>query len=301
VKDFKYGLIAATFTPFKKNFELDTSKIGDLIEKLLRCGVEGFFVAGTTGEGLSLCVEERMKLLESFVNNASGRVKVIVHVGALSIEDARKLAAHANDIGADGIALLLPFYYKKVGIEQYLEFLCEVAKSAENLPLYLYYIPSLTGTSVNLDRFLSQALNMINNFAGVKYSSPNLMELMSLRESYRGLKFFFGVDEMMIHALPLKVDGFIGSTYNFASRLYIQIIEAFRRKDFDQAVYLQSLSLKMIQVLNSFGGLPAFKAVMKLIGLDIGPCRPPLGPFDDARLPDLKKSLRAIGVLDFLG
>jgi len=299
--DFKDGLIAATFTPFNKSLELDTSKIGDLVDKLLKCGVEGFFVAGTTGEGLSLSVEERMKLLESFAKNVSGRAKVIVHIGALSVQDAKRLAKHASEVGVDGISLLLPFYYKNVGMEQHLEFLSEVAESAQNLPLYLYHIPSLTGININLDMFLSQVIARINSFAGVKYSSADLMELMFLRQNYPGLRFYFGVDEMMLHALPLKVDGFIGSTYNFVPRLYLQIIDAFQRKDIDQAVKLQSLSLKMVQVLNSFGGLPAFKAVMKLMGFDLGPCRPPLKSFDEARLPDLERSLRAIGVLDFLG
>jgi len=301
MEDIKGMLIAATFTPFKKNLELDTSKIENLVEKLIKLGIEGFFVAGTTGEGLSLTVEERMKLFESFCKSSSGRAKVIAHVGALSLQDAKKLAKYASDIGLDGVSALLPFYYKNVGIEQYVEFINEVAKAAKDLAFYLYHIPSLTGLNIDLHKFLTQATSTVSNFAGVKYSSPDLMQLMTLKENFPDLEFYFGVDEMMMHALPLKVDGFIGSTYNFAPRLYKQLIEAFQRNDIDQATKFQRLSLKMVQVLNSFGGLPAFKAVMKLLGLDHGVCRPPLRTFDDSRLPDLEKSLREIGVLDLLG
>jgi len=299
--DLDYELIAATFTPFKQNLELNTSIINGLVEKLIKDGVKGFFVAGTTGEGLSLTVEERMKLAEKFMESVDDKAKVIIHVGALSLEDSKKLAKHARDIRAHGISLLLPFYYKNVEIEQYIEFLNQVAKVAEGLPMYLYHIPSLTGISLDLDQFLDRAINGIATFAGVKYSSPNLMELMLMKQKYDWLKFYFGVDEMMMYALPIRVDGFIGSTYNFAPRLYMQIIEAFREGNIDKATELQRLSLKTVQVLSRFGGLPALKAVMKLIGFDLGPCRPPLKSFDYARLPELERSLKEIGVLDLLG
>lgn len=298
---FKYELIAATFTPFNKRGKLDLSRVSEIVERLISNGIKGFFVAGTTGEGFSMTTRERIQLIERFVEETNKRAKIIAHIGSLCLEDMKKMAKWSQDIGADAISILLPFYYKTSKPDDYVQIFYEISKIAPKIPIFLYHIPSLTGLNINLFSILERLTGKIENFVGVKYSSSDLMELSLLRKTYPELKFYFGVDEMMVHGLLLNVDGFIGSTYNFASKLYMQIIEAFKLCDLQKALEMQNLSLRMVQVLNSYGGLPAFKAVMKLIGLDCGNCRLPLKTLDDSSLSSLKESLENMGIYEFLG
>lgn len=295
-----HGLVAAVFTPFDKDLNIDLSKVGRIVDYLIKAGVEGFFVAGTTGEGVSLDKKERMLLLEEYVNQTSKRAKVIAHIGSLSIQETKQLAEHAQFVGSDAISLLPPFYFKSVRSHDIVEFFWQVARSAPNLPMYVYYIPSLTGISFDMKSFLAM-LSKIDNFAGVKYSTPNLIELSSCIAMYPDKEFYFGVDEMMMHALLMNVNKFIGSTYNFAPRLYIDLVESFARMDFNRVRKLQELSIAMVNILNKYGGLPAFKALMQLIGIDCGPCRLPLSKVDADTLSRIEKELMEYEIIQWLG
>jgi len=106
------GLIAAPFTPFKPNGRLNLDLIPRLAGLLVAQGVRGAFVCGTTGEGSSMTLEERMQVAEAWKRAAPAGLAVIVHVGHNCVDDSRALAAHAEEIGADaigaGAAFLLP-------------------------------------------------------------------------------------------------------------------------------------------------------------------------------------------------
>jgi len=102
----------------------------------------------------------------------------------------------------------------------------------------------------------------------------------------------FGRDEMMLMGLAAGAKTFVGSTYNFAIPLYLKIWEAFNRNDFENARRLQHQAIKMIQILNAFGGGTRFgKMVVKLIGMDCGPVRLPIKPFSDQELEAAKKAI----------
>ncbi|GBN99329.1 N-acetylneuraminate lyase, partial [Araneus ventricosus] len=107
------GLYSAPFTAFKENGELNPDVIPAYVDHLVRLGVKAAFVNGTTGEGVSMTVEERKTVAEGWVKAGKNKLDVIIiQVGANSIKDARELAAHAEKIGATGIASLPPIFYK---------------------------------------------------------------------------------------------------------------------------------------------------------------------------------------------
>jgi len=107
-----HGLMAATHTPMRPDGGVDLSLVEKQAELLAGCGVVGAFVCGTTGEGPSLTVDERLRLAERWAQVARGRLKVVVHVGHLCLRDAAAMAAHAARVRADGIAMLPPFYFR---------------------------------------------------------------------------------------------------------------------------------------------------------------------------------------------
>ena len=113
----------------------------------------------------------------------------------------------------------------------------------------------------------------------------------------------FGSDEMLLFWLVGGAQGAVGSTYNFAASLHRRIYAAYRRDDITEAQRLQGLSVEMIQPLNRFGSaasnLPAFKAMMQIIGLDCGPIRLPHITLSAEQTENLKAAMEVIGFFEW--
>ena len=106
------GLIAAGFSPMNEDGSLNLEVVPQLADHLIERSIEGLYLCGTTGEGPLLSVNERKRISEAYINAADKRAAVIVHVGHDSLVEARGLACHAADVGADAIAAVGPCYYK---------------------------------------------------------------------------------------------------------------------------------------------------------------------------------------------
>ena len=109
------GLIAAPFTPFNQDGSLALATVPAFAALLAHNGVSGAFVCGTTGEGCSLTNAERRSVAEAWRAATPPQLALIVHVGHLSLGDARELARHAQEIGADAIATIAPGFFKPAG------------------------------------------------------------------------------------------------------------------------------------------------------------------------------------------
>ena len=144
------GLVAAPFTPFKKDGEVNMAVIETLAASLVINKVAGAFVCGTTGEGVSMTIAERMKVAAQWQACAEKKLRVIVHVGHTSLGDCRALAAHAQKIGASAVGCMAPFCFKPTKVEDLVAFCAEVASAAPDLPFYYYHIPCVTGVTLSL-------------------------------------------------------------------------------------------------------------------------------------------------------
>ncbi|OJU26837.1 MAG: N-acetylneuraminate lyase [Sphingobacteriales bacterium 41-5] len=295
------GLLAATFSTFSENGDLDIELISQVVEKLISNGVTGVFVGGTNGEGLNMTLEERMKITEAYIKAADKRILVFIHVGHNSIREAKKLAAHAQSCGADAISSAATFYFKPSSAQVLANCMAEIAAAAPGLPFYYYHMPAATGVHINVLEFLKLAEKQIPNLAGVKYTANTLHEYQSCLE-YANHKFdvLFGYDELLLSALAVGAKGAIGSTYTFAAPIYTEIIKAFENKDLDRARQLQSLAIQMISCLPKYGSIPAQKAILSLLGTDLGPCRLPLVTLKDAEKTAIKEFLQSFGFFEKL-
>ena len=294
------GLIAATFTPFNANGTVNIPQISVMTEHLIKHKIKGIFVCGSTGEGPSLTVEERMQVAEAFVKASDKRLFTFVHVGHNSLSEASKLAAHAQKIGADAISATVPTYFKINTIEALIQSLNQVVEGALNLPLYYYNIPALTGVSLDMVEFLKQSANRLPSLAGIKYTAPFLYEYQACLNAAQGkYDVLYGSDEMMLGAMAVGAKGFIGSTYNFAAPIYHQIIAAFAQADMITAQKYQARSVDMVRAILKYTPLPAQKSIMKMIGLDCGPARLPLLPLSEEQEDVLRRDLEEIGFFEF--
>jgi N-acetylneuraminate lyase len=294
------GLIAAPFTPFHADGSLNLATIEKQAASLATNGVTGAFVCGTTGEGISLTVPERMEVAERWQTCAGGRLPVIVHVGHACLADARALAAHAQKIGAWGVGCLAPFFFKPGRVEELVAFCAEVAAAAPALPFYYYQIPSMTGVSIPAADFLRVAGPRIPNLAGVKFTFENLMDFAEcIRLDDGRYDIVFGRDEILVAGLSLGAKGAIGSTYNFMAPIFHEIITVFEKGDLAKAQEKQAAANVIIQIFIRYGGLSAGKAMMKFIGLDCGPMRLPVRSLGEQQEAQLRNELEAAGFFDF--
>lgn len=292
------GLIAAPFTPMNDDGSVNLAAIGPYAYLLHRNGVAGAFVCGTTGEGISLTPEERLEVARAWVNAAPPGFRVIVHVGHNSLEMAKRFAAHAGETGAWGMGAVGPFYYKPKSAAELVPFCRELAAAAPNLPFYYYHIPSMTGLGFLMADFLSAAVDQIPNLAGIKFTNEDLMDFALCREMENGrFDMLFGRDEMLLGALAVGARGAVGSTYNFAAPLFLRLIEAFDAGDLKTAQDLQLKSMRLVQHLigQPSGFMSASKSLMKLIGVDCGPVRPPLQRISVEQEQQLQADLEQLG------
>jgi N-acetylneuraminate lyase len=291
-------LIAATFTAFHDDGTLDLRKVEEQARSLVEDGVRSVFVCGTTGEGASLSSSERAAVTGRWCEAAGDELEVIVHVGHTSLAEARALAAHAESVGVAGIAAVAPYYHRPRGVEELVSFCAEAAAAAPRTPFYYYHIPSMTGVDLPMAEFLCAAGPKIPTLAGVKFTHEDLADYgRCLDVAEDRYEIFFGRDEMLLAGLSLGARAAVGSTYNFAAPLYRQVAEAFELGDMGTARKAQALARDMIVVAVRHGGLPAFKAMMRLAGVDCGPCRLPLKALDVAQWELLRDELEEMGFL----
>lgn len=294
-----HGLIAAPYTAFHADGSLNLAFIEKQAEALIDHKVMGAFVCGTTGEGVSLTSAERMQVAERWQEVAGEKLRIIVHVGHTCLAECRVLAAHAQNINASGISCCAPFFFKPANSADLVAFCTEVAAAAPALPYYYYHIPSMTGVSFPAASFLRAASDCIPSLAGVKFTYENLMDFAEcVRLDDGRFDAVFGRDEMLVAGMSMGAKGAIGSTYNFAAPIYHRLIAAFDRGDLATAQAEQARANAMIEILIRYGGLPAGKAIMRLIGLDCGPVRLPLRDLNPQQNEMLRRDLEAAGFFD---
>lgn len=295
------GLIAAPFTPMLEDGLVNLDCIGAMAEHLHTHGVRGAFVCGTTGESVSLTVEERKAVLAAWIAVAPTGFDVIAHVGHPVLEDARELARHAEVIGARAIGAMPPSFFKPETLADLVEYCRTLCTAAPDIPFYYYHIPSMTHVNFSMVHFLEEAADVIPTLAGLKFTHEDLVEFDQCLTFENGsYDVLFGRDELLLPSLAMGGVGAVGSTYNFAAPVYHRLIQAFRDGEMDAARAEQRRANEIIQAFSRFGGLAPQKAIMALIGLDCGPVREPLRPLGADEIDALAEELERIGFFDLI-
>jgi N-acetylneuraminate lyase len=290
------GLVAATFTPMRPDGSLNLAMAKPIVDRLIQDGLCGLYVCGSTGEGPLLTTEERKRTAAAYVEAAAGRLPVVVQVGHSSVVEARALAAHAQQIGADATSAVAPYYFKPSSVNALVDCLVEIAGGAPKLPFYYYHIPELSGVHANMVELLQLAPTKMTNFAGIKYTAPFINEFQTLIAASQGrFDILFGRDEMLLSGLAGGATGAVGSTYNFAAPLYRKVMAALQRGDVEEAKRCQGQSVAMVNILLGYRGHAGLKTAMSLRGVDCGPTRLPIVALKPEEVECLRKELEGIG------
>lgn len=257
------GMYAALLTPLNHERELNRSMAQKLMLHLLLAGLDGVYVAGTTGEGLRLSLDTRKALVEALMEVLPAGKHLLVHVGCPNVEDAIHLAEHAARLGVHAISSLPPAG-DSAEVRRYYEQLAQRSP----LPVILYYFPKVAPLAFQKPQELLE-LCELPNVLGVKFTDFNLYLLNRLVK--RGKLVFGGYDEALAASLLMGAQGGIGTTYNLLAELYLEIFRATQRGDWQTARELQGGANDVLDILFRYPFFPAVRAAVKHLGFDCGP------------------------------
>ena len=296
------GLIAAPLTGYRDDGLVNLDVVTPYAELLQANRVAGVFVNGTTGEGMSLTLDERRALSERWVQAVPQGFRVMIHVGHTCQTESRALAAHAADIGAAAIGEIGPVFFRPGSVEALVDYCAATAAAAPDLPYYYYHMPSMNQVLFPMSEFLRLAEEAIPNLAGIKYTHSDIADYEQCL-GFRDGKYdiLFGRDEFLIEGLKVGAHGAVGSTYNFMAPLYHELIAAFRAGDRAEAERLQAISAGTCEILNgTICAGSCLKAILKTMGLDLGGMRRPQVNLSPEAVTKLVASLKDAGTFEYL-
>ena len=267
-------VLTAMVTPFRDDGSLDLDAAAQLARWLANNGNEGLVVAGTTGEAPTLTHDEQIDLIGAVASAVD--IPVVAGTGSNDTVAAVELTERASEAGADGILLVAPYYNRppQAGLARHFQ----TVASATSLPVVIYDIPIRTGRKVDTATLLELA-HGVDNIVGLKDAAGDLAETAKLiAQAPDGFEVYSGDDSLNLALLAVGAVGFISVAAHWSGAEHAEMVSAFEGGDIAKA---RRINASLIPSYDYETGLAApnpipAKAMMRLIGLPVGRCRPPL-------------------------
>jgi len=293
--EFK-GVFPANPTPVKSDGRINEKALEKIIQENLAHGVDGFWIAGSTGEGPVMSEVQRETTARIAGETISGRGLSIMHVGAISSESAAKGARAARKYGCDAICCVPPFFFRG-GDQMTIDHYKRVADASDGLPFFVYNLPQLTQVEITPD-LMEKIVDAVPNVVGLKHSAMNFGDIRLFADM--GLKCFSGNGTLPLPALTMGAVGTVDAPLSLAPWHYAELYDAWERGDIETAQRLQDGVLEIVNVVRMFGA-PA--AVTKLIlterlGIDCGRPIPPVTDLTDEQRLLVLAAARNAGLLE---
>ncbi|MBQ8510430.1 MAG: dihydrodipicolinate synthase family protein [Clostridia bacterium] len=296
------GIMPALMTPLNEDGSIRRQAVKPLTDFALDRGVDGFYVCGSSGEGPVLSPTSRMEMAECAIEAVKGRTTVsgkkpviIVHVASPDPLAAIELARHAEKIGADAISSLAPNFYFNYSEDELVAYYRRLAEST-SLPLLVYATPMLKVG--DLKKFIARLME-IDNVIGLKFTMPNYFQMHRVKELNGGdINVINGPDEMLLCGLVMGADGGIGTTYNVMPDKFSALYKAFTAGDIAEAQRIQYDINHVIDIILRFDPnnvMNSTKAVLNLMGFDVGRAVFPAREYTQAELNALRDELASVG------
>jgi len=264
-----------------------------LVNLYARQQLGGLYILGSTGQGPLLATVERKQVAAAVVDEAAGRLPVIVHVGAATTAESCELARHAEAVGADAVSCVGPMYYQLPAAAIF-EHYRQVGR-ASGLPLYVYQIDLVGQPGLSVQEYAAR-LQAVPNIAGLKITSGDLYQFGLIHQYAPELKLFSGHDEVLCHAVLSGACGAIGTFYGIWGPECKQAREAVWRGDVIRAARFMGqfqTAIREVLARGRYGFTRA--AILQRYGIDTGAPRTPLGCGEcDWAEKDVKRILESV-------
>ena len=297
-----YGVTVPLVTPFDEAGRLDEASLEKLTEYLIQKGIQCLYPAGTTGEMMYLTVEERKRVAETVVRKTAGRAVVYVHTGAWNLEDTIVLSRHAAQIGADGIGVVTPAFFKLTEKELFHYYKAVSDSVPEDFPIYLYGIPQCAVNDLTPE-LAGRIAEACPNVVGIKYSYNDMSRIQKFM-TLRGGEFsvLCGPDDLFAVTCFAGGDGTVSGNANVIPEHYEALWEAIHRGDVKEAEKLQRRTNVLNEVLSSSRNIARYKAVLKQKGILAGAgMRAPLMPLEEKAAEEMLTRLEDLRYTEVLG
>lgn len=249
-----YGVIPPVPTILDKDGHINKKGMGNLIDFLINSGVNGLFFLGSGGEFASMSNKLKKDVAEFSTRYVNGRVPVLIGTGAPGTKETISLSLHAKQVGADGIVVINPYYYKLNEADLFQHY-AEIAENVD-LPIILYNYPELTEQDLS-PQFVLRLAKAYPNVVGIKETVVSVAHIREMIQSVKTEKpdfaIFCGYDEHFLNILALGGDGSIGATANFEPEIQIDLYQSFKKGNYGQAIeaHRKLASLMPLYKINS--------------------------------------------------
>ncbi len=289
------GAGVAIITPFKEDESVNYEVFGQIIEDQISAGTDAIIVCGTTGESSTMDDDEHLKTIKYCIDKVAGRVPVIAGTGSNCTREAVNLSRQAEELGADALLCVTPYYNKATqdGLYEYYKAISD----AVNIPIIMYNVPSRTGTNI-LPETAVKIAKGVKNVVAIKEASGNISQVAKLAALADGcLDIYSGNDDQVLPLLSLGGKGVISVWSNVAPKQVHDMVTAYLNGDFETAKKLQLDAIDLCGALFCEVNPIPVKAAMNMLGYDAGVVRAPLTELTDAGKAKLEKAMKDYGIL----
>jgi len=293
MKELK-GICAASCTPFKEHGEeVDEDALKVHLDYLIGAGVHIILVCGGTGEFAYLRPEEKKRIVEVSAKHINSRTGLMVQTSAINTTDAVEYAKHAENVGADGL-LVLPPYFEGPNADGVYYHYEKIAK-AVSIPIVTYNIPVHSGFDITAQFF--KRLMEIDNIKYIKDSTGNFIRIRELIKAVGDkAKVFNGADPIAFEALIAGAVGCIWGAANVMPKESVQLYNLIMANNLVKAKELWERMLPANLFFWNHIYNSSVKAATNLSGRKVGECRRPVQPLKDFELAELKRALKPLGI-----
>ncbi|WP_061935170.1 4-hydroxy-tetrahydrodipicolinate synthase [Aureimonas sp. AU22] len=280
------GVYTVMITPFDKAGRLDVETLETFTDWQIREGIHGLIPLGSTGEFLSLSEEERIQVAKTVIDTAAGRVPVLIGTGAEDTREAVRLTRQAEELGADGVMIIPPFYSTPTDDELVHHY--RTIAAATRLPIMVYNNPATANVDLKPD-----LVARIAEIEGCDYIKESTLEVTRVRDiirkAGRNMTVFGGI--LGFESFVEGAEGWVAVASNVAPRQMARIFELV--KDENRVPEAHALYLEWLPLIEAVGGhlyVGGTKALLGHMGFAVGQPRPPRLPLpaaDDARMKAL--------------
>lgn len=287
------GVIPPVITSFDSNGAFDEKAQREVIS-FLTPKVNGFYPIGTYGSGPLMSVEERKRAAEVIVDEVKGRIPVIVHVGSINTAQTVELAKHAQEIGADAVGSIPPYYYHYPEEDLLTHF--RSILEAVDIPVFLYNNPGLSNNPIPASLLKTLAGE---GLAGLKDSSFDLIQFYDFLIQIDRPDFIhiIGTEAISAAAVHAGADGIISGLANVWPELMAELWEALQTNEGRKAGELQLRVLQARSILKYAPTLVTCYEVLKMRGVNAGFPRKPYSPLNEDIKQKVRDAFQEMGLL----
>jgi 4-hydroxy-tetrahydrodipicolinate synthase len=272
------GLIAPILTPFNDDLSVATSLYVAHAKQLLNQGCAGIAPFGTTGEALSVGIDERIAAIQDLIDGGIDPAQMIPGTGLSNIADTARLSRACLDLGCAGVLTLPPFYYKSVtenGIYRYFEQL--IAAIGPDARIYLYHIPPIAIVGVPPTLAARLQADFPDQVIGIKDSSGDWDNTRALL-NIDGMIVYPGSELPLLDALKLGAPGCITATANINARDIVRVLDLCAQGNIGDAEALHEKVKRFRLLMQEYNPIPAQKRLLAIATDDArwANVRPPL-------------------------